>query len=68
LPKCKNFEILGGWGLTEEKVGSDASNLQTTVTKTGSDSYKINGNKRWIGNANRDYLVTWAKNTETNKV
>jgi acyl-CoA oxidase len=34
LPKIINLEILGGWGLTEDKIGSDASNINTTVTKT----------------------------------
>jgi acyl-CoA oxidase len=67
LPKMKALEWLGGWGLTEEKVGSDASNLQTTVTKTH-EGYRLNGNKRWIGNGNRDVLIIWARNTENNKV
>jgi len=26
--------MIGGWGLTEDKIGSDAANLSTTVTKT----------------------------------
>jgi len=54
--------------LTEDKIGSDASNLQTAVTKISDDKYRINGTKRWIGNGNRDLLVVWAKNTETKKV
>lgn len=68
LPKLKSFELWGGWGLTEEKIGSDASNLQTTVTKFDVDTYKINGTKRWIGNGNRDFLIIWARNTENKKV
>ena len=60
--------MIGGWGLTEEKVGSDASNLTTSVTKISEDKYRIDGNKRWIGNGNRDLLVIWAKNTETKKI
>lgn len=60
--------MVGGWGLTEEKVGSDASNLHTAVTKISDDKYRIHGNKRWIGNGNRDLLIVWAKNTETKKV
>ena len=53
--------------MTEDKVGSDASNLNTTVTKVN-EGYKINGIKRWIGNGNKDLLVAWAKNTENKKV
>lgn len=53
--------------MTEDKVGSDASNINTTVTKVN-EGYKINGVKRWIGNGNKDLLVAWAKNTENKKV
>ena len=54
--------MIGGWGLTEDKIGSDASNLVTKVTKNG-DKYIINGVKRWIGNGNMDLMVIWARNT-----
>jgi len=67
LPKIIDLELLGGWGLTEDKIGSDASNINTNVTKT-QEGYKINGVKRWIGSGNKDLLVTWAKNTETKNV
>jgi acyl-CoA oxidase len=63
----KSLEMIGGWGLTEDKVGSDASNVQTIVTKTP-QGYVLNGTKRWIGNGNKDVLIIWAKNTENNKV
>ncbi len=53
--------MIGGWGLTEREIGSDASNLNTTAEKRG-DKYILNGNKRWIGNGNRDLLVVWARN------
>jgi acyl-CoA oxidase len=55
--------MIGGWGLTEDKIGSDASNIQTAVTKIGDDKYKLHGTKRWIGNGNRDLLIVWAANT-----
>jgi acyl-CoA oxidase len=67
LAKVINLELIGGWGLTEDKIGSDAANLNTTITKV-SEGYKINGVKRWIGNGNKDLLVAWGKNTETKKV
>ena len=63
LPKIINLDLIGGWALTEEKVGSDASNVLATSTKT-EKGYKLNGIKRWMGNANRDLLVVFAKNEQ----
>ena len=57
--------MIGGWGLTEDKIGSDASSLQTSAEKINGNQYKINGTKRWIGNGNRDLLLVWARNTES---
>lgn len=33
LPGMKNCELISGWGLTEGKIGSDASSLETTVSQ-----------------------------------
>ena len=60
IPKIRDLELVGGWGLTELNIGSDASGMETRVRKEG-DSYIINGNKRWIGNANKDLMVVFAK-------
>lgn len=49
--------------MTEDKIGSDASNLQTTVTKSN-EGYRLNGVKRWMGNGNKDLLVVFAKNQD----
>lgn len=64
----RNLEIIGGWGLTEDKIGSDASNLRTRADKINTTQYKLNGTKRWIGNGNRDMLIIWARNSENNNV
>jgi acyl-CoA oxidase len=56
--------LIGGWGLTEKEYGSDASSLETNVRRV-EGGYILNGNKRWIGNGNRDILVVWARNTES---
>lgn len=68
IPKLRDLQVIGGWALTEEKIGSDAANLNTTVIKMEDGRYKLNGDKRWIGNGNKDVLIVWAKNTETKKV
>jgi len=67
LPKMGRLELISGWGLTEGKIGSDASNLEATVVKVPG-GYKLNGDKRWIGNGNKDMLLVWARNQENNKV
>ena len=67
LPKMGRLELISGWGLTEGKIGSDAANLETSVVKVPG-GYRLNGDKRWIGNGNKDLLVVWARNQETKKV
>ena len=67
IPQMLDFKLVSGWGLTEPLVGSDAANLTTSVKKT-EDGYILNGGKRWIGNADRDLILTWARNTETKKI
>jgi alkylation response protein AidB-like acyl-CoA dehydrogenase len=47
LPKLATGESIGGFGLTEPVIGSDARNVQTEAVVNGND-YIINGEKRWI--------------------
>lgn len=68
LPKLNSCEIMGGWGLTEREVGSDASSLTTSCKKLPNGDWEINGNKRWIGNGNRDFMVVFARDVETGLV
>ena len=64
----RNFEWIGGWGLTEKDNGSDASNLKTQCEKLPNGKWKINGNKRWIGNANKDLMVVFARDVSSRNV
>ena len=50
LPKLCSGEWLGGFGLTEQNAGTDASAQQTTAVEDG-DYYILNGNKIFITNA-----------------
>jgi acyl-CoA oxidase len=68
LPKILNFELIGGWGLTERDIGSDASNLQTTCSQQENGTWVLNGNKRWIGNANKDLMVVFARDQKSQQV
>lgn len=47
LPKLATAEWIGAWGLTEPGTGSDAGNIQTTATQSGTD-WVLNGTKCWI--------------------
>jgi len=67
FPDMLKLKTISGWGLTEPTIGSDAGNLQSNVKKV-EGGYLLNGNKRWIGNGNKDMVVTWARNQETKKV
>jgi len=62
--KCRK---LVGWGLTEENYGSDASSISSTVAKVDG-GYRLNGDKRWIGNSNGDYVIVWAKDRDTKEI
>jgi alkylation response protein AidB-like acyl-CoA dehydrogenase len=61
LEPAMNFDRILSFGLTEPNNGSDASGLQTTATKVDG-GYKINGTKRWIGNATMGDVIVWARN------
>ncbi|RYZ75667.1 MAG: acyl-CoA dehydrogenase, partial [Proteobacteria bacterium] len=51
LPRMQKLELIGAFGLTEPNVGSAASlGLETTCKREG-DTWVINGEKKWIGNA-----------------
>ena len=52
VPKLASGEWFGSYCLTEPGAGSDANSGKTsaTLSKDG-NSYKINGQKRWISNA-----------------
>lgn len=67
LPQLRDIKKIGGWGLTEVLTGSNAAQIDTTAKKVPG-GWIINGNKRWIGNGNRDLIVCWAQNEETKKV
>jgi alkylation response protein AidB-like acyl-CoA dehydrogenase len=54
--------------LTEPEAGSDASGLQTTAQRVAG-GWRLNGQKRWIGNATfADVIIIWARNEETGDV
>ena len=69
LPSMRRFEKIGAFGLTEPEVGSGASGgLMTTARREG-DTWVLNGQKKWIGNATfSDVTVIWARDEADNQV
>jgi len=69
LPPMARFEKIGCFGLTEPLVGSGASGGLTTTAKREGDTWTLNGEKRWIGNAPWcDVSIIWARDLADNQV
>src|SRR5215470_725583 len=51
LPLMARMEKIGCWALTEPLVGSGTGGGLLTTAKRDGDSWILNGQKRWIGNA-----------------
>ena len=69
LPPMARLEKIGCFGLTEPLVGSGASGGLTTTAKREGDTWILNGQKRWIGNAPWcDVSIIWARDLADNQV
>jgi alkylation response protein AidB-like acyl-CoA dehydrogenase len=69
LPQMARYEKIGCFGLTEPLVGSGTSGGMTTTAKRERDTWILNGEKRWIGNAPWcDLSVIWARDLSDNQV
>src|SRR6201994_7674 len=69
LPPMARFETIGCFGLTEPLVGSGASGGLLTTAKREGDTWILNGEKRWIGNAPWcDISIIWARDLADNQV
>jgi alkylation response protein AidB-like acyl-CoA dehydrogenase len=69
LPPMARMEKIGCFGLTEPLVGSGTGGGLTTTAKREGDTWVLNGQKRWIGNATWcDISIIWAKDVEDNQV
>ena len=69
LPPMMQFEKIGSFGLTEPLVGSaTAGGMMTTCRREG-DTWVLNGEKKWIGNATfADINVIWARDEGSGQV
>src|SRR5262249_20089703 len=69
LPPMQRMELIGAFGLTEPDVGSGAARGLTTTARRDGDSWVLNGQKKWIGNATfADVTVIWARDVADNQV
>jgi glutaryl-CoA dehydrogenase len=69
LPPMARLEKIGAFGLTEPLVGSGTSGGMLTTAKREGDSWILNGQKKWIGNATwGDVTIIWARDVADNQV
>ena len=69
LPAMARLEKIGAFGLTEPEVGSGTSGGLTTTARREGDTWILNGQKKWIGNATfSDVTVIWARDVADNQV
>src|SRR3989442_6208185 len=69
LPAMARLEKIGAFGLTEPGVGSGTAGGLTTTARRDGDTWILNGQKKWIGNATfSDVTVIWARDLEDNQV
>src|SRR3982074_2772730 len=69
LPPMARWEKIGCFGLTEPLVGSGTSGGMTTTAKREGDTWILNGQKKWIGNAPWcDLSIIWARDLGDNQV
>src|SRR3954463_3469753 len=69
LPPMARWEKIGCFGFNEPPLGSGTSGGMTTTAKRDGDTWILNGQKRWIGNAPWcDVSVIWARDVADNQV
>jgi len=69
LPPMARLEKIGSFGLTEPLVGSGTSGGLLTTARRDGDSWLLNGQKKWIGNATwGDLTIIWARDVADGQV
>ncbi len=69
LPVLKNFEKIGAFGLTEPEVGSAVAGGLTMKARREGQTWILNGQKKWIGNATfADVIIVWAEDEQDQQV
>lgn len=69
LPELKSLRKIGAFGLTEPEVGSAVAGGLTMKAKRNGNTWTLNGQKKWIGNATfADVIIIWAEDEEDKQV
>ena len=69
LPPMARLEKIGSFGLTEPEVGSGTARGLTTTARREGDTWVLNGQKKWIGNATfADLNIVWARDMADDQV
>lgn len=69
LPQLKSFKKIGAFGLTEPEVGSAVAGGLTMKAKRTGNTWVLNGQKKWIGNATfADVIIIWAEDEDDKQV
>ena len=69
LPAMARMDKIGSFGLTEPDVGSGTGGGLTTTCRREGDSWILNGQKKWIGNATwGDVTIIWARDVADDQV
>jgi glutaryl-CoA dehydrogenase len=69
LPPMARLEKIGSFALTEPLVGSGTSGGLLTTARREGDTWILNGQKKWIGNATwGDVTIIWARDEADNQV
>lgn len=69
LPAMAAMDKIGSFALTEPDVGSGTAGGLTTTARREGDTWILNGQKKWIGNATwGDVTIVWARDVDDNQV
>jgi len=69
LPDMAAMNKIGCFALTEPLVGSGAAGGLLTTARRDGDTWILNGQKKWIGNATfADLAIVWARDVSDNQV
>src|SRR5882762_2823020 len=69
LPPMAAMDKIGSFGLTEPDVGSGTSGGLGTTCRREGDTWVLDGQKKWIGNAPwGDVTIIWARDVADNQV